>query len=382
MKKNIFNKNWLIILISSFIVGVILWNTYDFVEDFRNEEKIKMELWSLAIKDYMNPNLESSEMTKEILVKNETTPMILVDVNGKVIDFRNIDGFDIENSNEVNKLIKRYENENDPIPINIDLLDMQTSTLYYGNSDLLNKIKFYPAALLLISTIFGFIAFLLFKSTKIAEINMLWSGMAKETAHQIGTPLTSLMGWVELLKNKPREKKYINEIEKDIERLNIISERFNKIGSKPKLTKENICEEIDKTISYLRARLSNKISLEFEHPKDEIIVYLNNQLFSWSLENIIKNSIDSIKDSGKVNISIIEENEYLKIYISDNGIGIKQSLKNKIFKPGVTTKERGWGLGLSLSKRIVEEYHEGEIKLIESVVGQGTKMLIKLKAVK
>ena len=211
---------------------------------------------------------------------------------------------------------------------------------------------------------------------------MLWSGMAKETAHQIGTPLTSLMGWLELLKTSSNKDKYLKEVEKDLERLNIISERFNKIGSKPKLTKENICEEIDKTISYLKARLSNKISLEFEHPNEEIIVYLNNQLFSWSLENIIKNSIDSIKDTGKVNISIIEENEYLKIYISDNGIGIKQSLKNKIFSPGVTTKERGWGLGLSLSKRIIEEYHKGEIKLIDSVVGQGTKMLIKLKAVK
>ena len=211
---------------------------------------------------------------------------------------------------------------------------------------------------------------------------MLLSGMAKETAHQIGTPLTSLMGWLELLKTSSNKDQYLKEVEKDLERLNIISERFNKIGSKPKLTKENICKEIEKTISYLRARLSNKISLEFEHPKDEIIVYLNNQLFSWSLENIIKNSIDSIKDSGKVKISIIEENEYLKIYISDNGIGIKQSLKNKIFNPGVTTKERGWGLGLSLSKRIIEEYHKGEIKLIESIVGQGTKMLIKLKAVK
>ena len=211
---------------------------------------------------------------------------------------------------------------------------------------------------------------------------MLWSGMAKETAHQIGTPLTSLMGWIELLKTSSNKDQYLKEVEKDLERLNVISERFNKIGSKPKLTKENICEEIDKTINYLRARLSKKIILEFEHPKDEIIVYINNQLFSWSLENIIKNSIDSIKDTGKVKISIIEDDEYLKIYISDNGIGIKQQIKNKIFNPGVTTKERGWGLGLSLSKRIIEEYHNGEIKLIDSIVGQGTKMLIKLKTVK
>jgi signal transduction histidine kinase len=206
--------------------------------------------------------------------------------------------------------------------------------------------------------------------------------MAKEAAHQIGTPLTSLMGWLELLKTSSNKNKYLKEVEKDLERLNIISERFNKIGSKPKLTKENISVEIDKTINYLRARLSNKILIKFEHPEDEIFAFLNNQLFSWSLENIIKNSIDSIKEAGEVKISITKEDEYLNIYISDNGIGVNKSLKNKIFKPGVTTKERGWGLGLSLSKRIIEEYHEGEIKLIDSIVGQGTKMLIKLKVVK
>ena len=379
MKKNIFNKNWLIILISSFIVGVILWNTYVFVNNFKIEERNKMELWSLATLELIDIEGEISNLTLEVLKKNKTTPMIKVDNNG-AIEINNIDGLNKSDSLEINNLIKKFSSENEPIKIL--LAGEHISTLYYGNSGLLNKLKFYPSALLLIAALFGFFAFLFFKSTKIAEINMLWSGMAKETAHQIGTPLTSLMGWLELLKTSSNKDQYLKEVEKDLERLNIISERFNKIGSKPKLTEENICEEIDKTISYLRARLSNKISLEFEHPKDEIIVYLNNQLFSWSLENIIKNSIDSIKDTGKVKISIIEENEYLKIYISDNGIGVKQSLKNKIFNPGVTTKERGWGLGLSLSKRIIEEYHKGEIKLIESIVGQGTKMLIKLKAVK
>ena len=379
MKKNIFNKNWLIILISSFIVGIILWNTYVFVNNFKIEERNKMELWSLATLELIDIEGEISNLTLEVLKKNKTTPMIKVDNNG-AIEINNIYGLNKSDSLEINNLIKKFSSENEPIKIL--LAGEHISTLYYGNSGLLNKLKFYPLALLLIAALFGFFAFLFFKSTKIAEINMLWSGMAKETAHQIGTPLTSLMGWIELLKTSSNKDQYLKEVEKDLERLNVISERFNKIGSKPKLSKENICEEIDKTINYLRARLSKKIILEFEHPKDEIIVYINNQLFSWSLENIIKNSIDSIKDTGEVKISIIEENEYLKIYISDNGIGIKQSIKNKIFNPGVTTKERGWGLGLSLSKRIIEEYHNGEIKLIESIVGQGTKMLIKLKTVK
>ena len=379
MKKNIFNKNWLIILISSFIVGIILWNTYVFVNNFKIEERNKMELWSLATLELIDIEGEISNLTLEVLKKNKTTPMIKVDNNG-AIEINNIYGLNKSDSLEINNLIKKFSSENEPIKIL--LAGEHISTLYYGNSGLLNKLRFYPSALLLIAALFGFFAFLFFKSSKIAEINMLWSGMAKETAHQIGTPLTSLMGWVELLKTSSNKNQYLKEVEKDLERLNVISERFNKIGSKPKLSKENICVKIDKTINYLRARLSKKIIIEFEHPKDEIIVYINNQLFSWSLENIIKNSIDSIKDTGKVKINIIEENKYLKIYISDNGIGIKQSIKNKIFNPGVTTKERGWGLGLSLSKRIIEEYHNGEIKLIESIVGKGTKMLIKLKTVK
>ena len=227
-----------------------------------------------------------------------------------------------------------------------------------------------------------FIAFLFFRSSKIAEMNLLWSGMAKETAHQIGTPLTSLMGWMELLKNKPKEENYLKEIEKDLERLNVISERFNKIGSTPKLIKANLNEEIGKTIDYLSARLSKKINLKFENTKQDIYVNLNNQLFSWSLENIIKNSIDSIKKQGEVTVSIEKDNEYIKVYIKDNGVGIKKSVRNKIFNPGVTTKERGWGLGLSLTKRIIEEYHKGEIKVGETSIGQGTKMMIKLRGVK
>ena len=366
-------------LLSILVISVIFWSTYLFVQNLKLEERNKMELWSEATLELINIDGEISNLTLEVLKKNKSTPMIKVDDDGQ-IEINNIKKLNVNDSVKVNTLIKKFSSENEPIEI--FLSGEKISTLYYGNSNLLNILKYFPFALVIVASILGFIAFLFFKSIKIAEINMLWNGMAKETAHQIGTPLTSLMGWIELLKTSSNKDQYLKEVEKDLERLNIISERFNKIGSKPELTKENICKEINKTINYLRARLSKKITLEFEHPKDEIIVYLNNQLFSWSLENIIKNSIDSIKDSGKVKISIIEENEYLKIYISDNGIGIKQSLKNKIFNPGVTTKERGWGLGLSLSKRIIEEYHKGEIKLIESIVGQGTKMLIKLKAVK
>ena len=370
--------NWFIILVSSVILSIILWNTYIFVQDFKNEERNKMELWSLATLELIETDGKISNLTLEVIRKNKTTPMIKVDNNG-AIEVNNINDFDKNDTTEVNKLIKKFSSENTPIKITDD--GKTISTLYYGNSDLLNKLKFYPFALILIAALFGFIAFLFFRSSKMAELNMLWSGMAKETAHQIGTPLTSLMGWIELLKNKPNEKKYLKEVEKDLERLNIISERFNKIGSKPKLDKVNICDEIKRTLDYLRARLSKKIELEIDCSKQEICVLLNKQLFSWSLENIIKNSIDAIKDKGKVTVSIKKVDEYVKIYIIDNGVGINKSVKNKIFKPGVTTKQRGWGLGLSLAKRIIKEYHNGEIKVEDSTIGKGTKMMIKLKGV-
>ena len=379
MKNNSKNINWIIILLSSVIISVILWNTYIFVQNFKTEERSKMELWSLATLELIEIDAEISNLTLEVLKKNQTTPMIKVDNNGAV-EINNIKDLNKNDTIAIENLIKKFSLENEPIKITLD--GKQISTLYYGNSDLLNKLKFYPSALLLIAVVFGFVAFLFFKSSKIAEINMLWSGMAKETAHQIGTPLTSLMGWLELLKNSSKEKKYLDEIGKDLERLNIISERFSKIGSKPKLSNKDICIEIKKTVDYLRARLSKKIILEFENCNHNVITKINSQLFGWCLENIIKNSIDSIKEEGKVIIKLEEGNEFVKIYIIDNGIGIKKNLQRKIFRPGVTTKERGWGLGLSLAKRIIEEYHNGQIKVLESTVGKGTKLLIQLKAFK
>jgi two-component sensor histidine kinase len=376
------DNNWILISISSLILISVLYFSNELVKDFKNEEKKKMELWSEATKELANSDVgEISPIILNILENNKITPMLVIDnISNKVIDFKNIKDLDVNDYKKINELTNKFKSENVPIIINYS--ENELSTLYYGNSSLLNKIKFYPIILLTVIIIFGSFVYFLLRSAKISEINFLWSGMAKEAAHQIGTPLTSIMGWLELIKNTSNKKKYLSEIEKDLERLNIISERFNKIGSKPKLKKENICSEINKTINYLRDRLSKKISLEFDNSNSEIYTNLNSQLFSWSLENIIKNSIDSIKENGSVRVSLAKSNGLVRIYISDNGMGIKKDLKNKIFQPGITTKERGWGLGLSLTKRIIEEYHNGEIKIENSAIGKGTTMLIKLKAIK
>ena len=374
MSKNPKYLNWTIIIFSSVIILSILWNTFLFVQNFKNEERNKMELWSLATLELVNIQGNISNLTLEVLKKNTTTPMIKVDNNG-FIEINNIPELNPKDSLEIKRLISKFQSENQPIEINLG--NEKISTLYYGDSPLLNKLKYYPATLLIIAAIFGFIAFLFFKNSKIAEINKLWSAMAKETAHQIGTPLSSMMGWIELSKVRP-EKKYLNEIEKDIERLNIISERFSKIGSSPKLINLNISDEIEKTVNYLSARISTNIKLEFIKPKSKIKENINPQLFSWCIENLIKNSIDAIKDSGYIKIQISNDKNNTSIYISDSGVGIPKSLFKKIFNPGFTSKQRGWGLGLSLAKRIIEDYHSGEIRVYKSDQNKGTTMLIKL----
>ena len=376
MNKNPKYLNWTIIIFSSIIILSILWNTFLFVQNFKQEERNKMELWSLATLELVNIEAKISNLTLEVLKKNTTTPMIKVDNNG-LIEVNNIPELNLKDTLEIKRLINKFKSENQPIEINLG--NEKISTLYYGNSSLLNKLKYYPATLLIIAAIFGFIAFLFFKNSKIAEINKLWSAMAKETAHQIGTPLSSMMGWIELSKVRP-EKKYLNEIEKDIERLNIISERFSKIGSSPKLINLNISDEIEKTVNYLSARISTNIKLEFIKPKSKIKANINPQLFSWCIENLIKNGIDAIKDSGYIKIRISKDQNNTNIYISDSGMGIPKSSFKKIFNPGFTSKKRGWGLGLSLAKRIIEDYHSGKIRVYKSDKGNGTTMLIKLNS--
>jgi len=373
MIKNTKLLNWLIIIFSSLVIFTILWNTFLFVQNFKIEERNKMELWSLATLELVNIDGEISNLTLEVLKKNTSTPMIKVDSNG-LIEINNIPNLNINDSVLVKKLIKKFESENKPIEINFG--KEKISTLYYGNSSLLNKLKYYPIALLIIAAIFGFIAFLFFKNAKIAQMNKLWSGMAKETAHQIGTPLSSLMGWTELLKNKYNDETYLNEIEKDINRLNIISDRFSKIGSEPLLSNFNISKEIEKTVNYLSDRISNNISVKFLDKESEFFTRINPQLFGWCVENIIKNSIDAIKDDGEIKIFIEENENKISIYFEDNGIGVSKSDFRNIFNPGFTSKERGWGLGLSLAKRIIEDYHSGEIKVHKSELNVGTTMVI------
>ena len=367
--------NLIVIVFSTIIVISILVSTYLLVQNYKHEERNKMEIWSLATSELLDVNGQISNLNLEVLKKNTSTPMIKLDYDGR-IEINNIKNVKVSDTVKINKLILQFKSENNPIPIFLN--GKKISTLYYGNSSVLNKLKFYPVALILFTISFVLITVLFYQNLKISEINRLWSSMAKETAHQIGTPLSSLIGWIELIKSKSKSTPYINEIEKDVNRLTTISERFGKIGSKPKLEKHNLAIEISKTVKYLNERISDNIRIDFKQIESNIYVNMNPQLFSWCLENIIKNSVDAIEDKGKILIDVQNGSDHLYIYINDNGKGMSKKLFKNIFKAGYTTKKRGWGLGLSLAKRIIEDYHLGKIKVLGSKINEGTTFEIRL----
>ncbi|MBT8264891.1 MAG: HAMP domain-containing histidine kinase, partial [Muriicola sp.] len=311
----------------------------------------------------------------KIFQNNTSTPMILVNKDGSM-KTNNMSKDIAEDSLQVLKKIAKFENENIPIAINYD--GEILATLYYGNSEVLNKLKFYPIALLLIILLFGTVIFFFFRTNKASEQNKLWAGMAKETAHQIGTPLTSLLGWNELLKNEKIKSSITTEIEKDIDRLHTITERFSNIGSLPKLEPLDIVEETKSAFEYLKLRSSRLIHFSFDSKVATLPVLLNRALYNWTIENLVKNGIDAMKGKGSIAIEIIPEGNFVNVLISDTGHGIPKSNYTNIFNPGVTSKKRGWGLGLSLVKRIVEEYHQGKIKVLTSSK-EGTIMRISLK---
>ena len=369
---------WIIIAVSFIIISLILWNTYAFFQIFKNEERQKMEVWAEAQKnlEMANENTEV-ELPLKVLSYNSTIPLILTSSNDTIIDGRNIDPELLKDSLQVKKLLKQFKNENEPIKISYDENDYRL--LYYGNSSLLNKLKYYPLALVSIIVLFGGLVYNFYKSTKMATQNKLWAGMAKETAHQIGTPLSSLIGWLEIMKADNVDETTVSEIEKDIVRLQTITDRFSKIGSEPILQKVNIIKETEESFDYLKSRFSKQVEFSFKAPTYPIEINLNSALHSWTIVNLVKNAIDAMKGRGKLNVLILEDARFVKIRVSDTGKGIPKKQYRQIFEPGFTTKKRGWGLGLSLTKRIVEEYHSGKIRVLTSEVGKGTCIQVSFK---
>jgi signal transduction histidine kinase len=312
----------------------------------------------------------------KVIENNNSIPMILVDEKGDILYTQNLDSIKSLNPNFIEKQLAIMKNQNEPITISYDGKNKQF--IYYKDSDLLNKLTYYPIALILILILFLTVIYLFYSSNKAAETNRLWTGMAKETAHQIGTPLSSLLGWISILKMEKVDETYIDEIEKDVYRLNTIANRFSKIGSVPELKSENIISVTNQAFDYLESRSSKQISFSFKTDEKEIKTKLNKELFGWVIENLIKNAIDAMQGKGKLQLEISQTQKKVKIIVSDTGKGMPKKLFKQIFKPGFTTKKRGWGLGLSLSKRIVEDYHKGKIFVKKSELGKGTTFQIVL----
>ncbi|WP_425076677.1 sensor histidine kinase [Psychroserpens sp. S379A] len=381
------NRNqirWIIIIISLVIISLILWNTYLFFQSFKAEQKMKMDIWAEAQSEFQKGFLTDNvnPIVDKIILSDSLIPKIMVTKNGDIAT-RNIDEKRINDTTYINNLIREYERQN--TPIELSYIDPDTNNkvhigkLYYGDSIVLSKLKYYPLALLVIIFLFAAVAYFFYKSSKTADQNKLWTGMAKETAHQIGTPLSSLVGWTEILRSEQVNPEYLVEIEKDISRLQTITDRFSKIGSIPKLEKTDIVKETLDSYEYLKARSSKLIDFEIATPNDIIMVNLNQQLYSWTIENLVKNAIDAMKGKGTLKIAIDSDSKFVNIKISDTGKGISKQHFNTIFQPGYTSKKRGWGLGLSLAKRIIEDYHDGKIKVLNSEIDKGTTMQIALK---
>ena len=375
-KRNL--TRWIIIMTSFVIVTLIMWNTYTFFQIFKNDERVKMEVWAESLKTLLNadPLQDDVELPRQVISNNKTIPVILTE-NNSIINTTNIDENIVKDKTKLADFLDKLKKQNDPIIIKIG--PGQVQYLYYGNSSLLNKLKYYPIALLLIIFLFGALVYNFYRSTKMATQNKLWAGMAKETAHQIGTPLSSLIGWLEIMKADNVDETTIAEIEKDINRLQTITDRFSKIGSEPVLERLNIIEETEQSFDYLKSRFSKQVEFSFKAPKKSIMVSLNPALHSWTVENLVKNAIDAMKGKGKISVVIENDNNLVKILVTDTGSGIPKKQFNSIFEPGFTTKKRGWGLGLSLTKRIVEEYHKGKIKVLHSEIGKGTTMQVSFK---
>ena len=375
------------------IIGISsLFVTNTLVKELKTEERKKIELWAQATKHLVNLTGEGDySLAIKVISENNNIPVILVDDCDSILENRNFQNFTKSDSFFINlglitpqiidnKFLRSELNEikesgDEPIEINI-IGDKQW--IYYKDSALLNRLRFYPIYQLGFIGLFMFIAYFMFSASRRSEQNKVWAGMAKETAHQIGTPLSSLMAWTELLKEKEGTEQMVAEMEKDIKRLETITERFSKIGSKSELQKRDIVSLVSQSIEYLKARMPINTEFDIQVPIKEIIIPLNSVLFEWVIENLVTNAVDAMKGKGKISVGITEEENKIVINISDTGEGIDRSIIKNIFKPGVTSKKRGWGLGLSLSKRIIEEYHKGSIFVMKSEKGKGTTFSIRL----
>jgi len=362
------------------VSGTIFYSQY-LAKKIAKDERQKVEQWVEASKSLLDPNITDTKLASKIILDNHDIPIIATNEKDSITDYVNLDSAKAINDKEyLSKKLKSLRVINDPI-IYIDPIDStKTNKYYYGHTSLLNEVRYYPLVQLLIVGLFIIITLISLRSSYRSVQNQVWAGMAKETAHQLGTPVSSLEGWIEMLKEKPENEKIVHELEKDVGRLRLVSDRFGKIGSIPQLEMTDIVRQITSMVEYMKKRATGKVSFILNtHGQQELFAMISAPLFDWVIENLLKNALDAMEGKGTIAIDIKKEKEAVHIDITDTGKGISKQNIARVFKPGFTTKKRGWGLGLSLSRRIIEQYHKGEIFVKSSEVGKGTTFRIVLK---
>ena len=376
--------NWrsvLAVIAIAIVTGTVFYSNH-LAKKIAAEEKIKIQQWVEASKDIANPNTIETNLASRVLTENsKDIPMIQVNEHDSIMDSRNLDSVKIaEDKSYLTEKLNEFKKLNEPIIWQNPFDSLQTNKVFYGESTLLKQVRYYPIIQLFIVALFIIITLIAISTRNKSTQNQVWAGMAKETAHQLGTPLTSLQGWVEILKETPGMEKIAPEISKDVDRLKLVSDRFGKIGSTPQLELIDIIAQVENMVNYIKRRSPDKVSFSINtYGESEIKAMINGPLFDWVIENLLKNGLDAMEGKGSLQINIKNETTDVIVDVSDSGKGISKQNIVKVFKPGFTTKKRGWGLGLTLCKRIIEQYHKGELFVKHSEPAKGTTFRIVLK---
>jgi hypothetical protein len=382
MFSNLFNwRTSLAIVAIAIVTGTIFYSQY-ISRKIAADERKKVKVWVESLKTRATATEESAlALTNIITSENTDIPIIETDENDNPSGaWLNLDTTLIKkDSGYLKKKLSEFKKENEAIKVEVSKEPLLFNKYYYGDSKLLKEVRYYPLIQLFIVSLFILITLIAISTRNKSTQNQVWAGMAKETAHQLGTPISSLEGWVEMLKESNTADKIVTEISKDVERLKLVSDRFGKIGSTPQLEEANIVLQVENMVTYIKRRASNKVSFRVSKPDDEITALINAPLFDWVIENLLKNALDAMEGPGSIQIDIKNESTQVLIDIADTGKGISKKNIPNVFKPGFTTKKRGWGLGLSLSKRIIEQYHRGELYVKHSELGKGTTFRIVLR---
>ena len=384
MRKNLLSRinNWFVFTLLTIIVIGIAVSSNFLINHLREKESERIQSLAYALKYFQyssNPDSRMDEISLSVINENENIPIIVTDKKKNLIQSKNITDDILKNPEKLKQKINEMEDKYPPFEI--QLPNFNNQFVFYDNSDLLNYLRYYPYALGLFIGVYLLFSFWFLRTIKKSDESMLWAGLAKETAHQIGTPLSSMIGWIEIMKlDKNRNEDGLVEINKDINRLKTISERFSKIGSVPELNDLNLKETIQQNFDYLKSRISRKVIFDLKTPSSEVLTPHNRILISWVIENLVKNAVDAMKGEGNLTINLYYKNKNILIDVKDSGSGMSNAQIRNAFKPGYSTKKRGWGLGLSLAKRVIQEYHNGDIKIAESEVGKGTTFRIFLKS--